>query len=190
MRANGPGQSSLLLLDVIDILNKSHVSYAVIGALAASFHGAIRASVDADALVFFQNTQKETRDLLNQLTQSGFAATEKRGDQDDPITGVINIHDSYHNRVDLLMGIRKMPQDIFSRTIDSPFLGARIRVVGLEDFIAMKIFAGGPHDIEDVKNALQVSAPKINLPLLKKLALHYGKPTLKKLKILLKKSHS
>ncbi len=37
MRTNSPGQSVLLLLDVIQILNKLKVPYAIIGAFAASF---------------------------------------------------------------------------------------------------------------------------------------------------------
>ena len=36
MRAKRPGQSPLLLLDVIDVLTREGVDYAVIGALAAA----------------------------------------------------------------------------------------------------------------------------------------------------------
>lgn len=36
MRASGPGQSARLLLDVIDVLEREHIDYAVIGALAAA----------------------------------------------------------------------------------------------------------------------------------------------------------
>ena len=186
MRANGPGQSSLLLLDVVDILNKSHISYAVIGALAASFYGTIRASMDADVLIFLKKAEKGTQNLLNELVRAGFQATQRQGDADDPVVGVINIQDNYNNRVDLLLGIRRMPEDIFSRTINSPFLGSQIRIVGLEDFVAMKIFAGGPQDTEDVKNVLEVSAEKINVTLLRKLTLNYGKVELKKLETLMK----
>jgi len=186
MRANGPGQSSLLLLDVVDILNKSHISYAVIGALAASFYGTIRASMDADVLIFLKKAEKGTQNLLNELVRAGFLATQRQGDADDPVVGVINIQDNYNNRVDLLLGIRRMPEDIFSRTINSPFLGSQIRIVGLEDFVAMKIFAGGPQDTEDVKNVLEVSAEKINVTLLRKLTLNYGKVELKKLETLMK----
>jgi len=33
-----------------------------------------------------------------------------------------------------------------------------LRVIGLEDFIAMKVFAGGPQDLEDARRAIAVSA--------------------------------
>ena len=39
MRATAPGQSALLLLDVVALLERREVDYAVIGALAASVHG-------------------------------------------------------------------------------------------------------------------------------------------------------
>ena len=51
MRAKGPGQSALLLLDVIGVLNALRVPYAIVGAMAASFYGVVRASLDADAVV-------------------------------------------------------------------------------------------------------------------------------------------
>jgi hypothetical protein len=51
MRAQAPGQSVLLLLDVVELLAASKVDYAVIGALAAAVHGSVRATIDADALV-------------------------------------------------------------------------------------------------------------------------------------------
>lgn len=51
MRAQRPGESALLLLDAIDSLSRSGVSYAVVGAMAASVHGVVRASMDADAIL-------------------------------------------------------------------------------------------------------------------------------------------
>ncbi len=182
MRAKGPGQSALFLLDVIDILSQLRISYAVVGALAASFYGIVRASMDADAVISFQGSKGDHELLLSELMKAGFDATRRQGDVDDPISGVINVEDRYHNRVDLLMGIRGMKADIFSRTIDSAFLGSRIRIVSVEDFIAMKIFAGGPQDIEDIKGVLKVSAGKIDMALLQELTLNYGKKELKTLK--------
>ena len=51
MKARGPGQSALLLLDVARVLLKEKVDFAVVGAMAATVHGAIRATTDADALL-------------------------------------------------------------------------------------------------------------------------------------------
>ena len=48
MRATRSGESALLLLDVVDLLSDQNIDHAVVGALAASIHGAMRASMDAD----------------------------------------------------------------------------------------------------------------------------------------------
>ena len=187
MRASSPGQSALLLLDVIDVLNRLDIPYAVVGALAASFHGTMRASMDADAVIFLQSSEskKDPQILIRRLIKTGFKAACRYGDCDDPIAGVINVEDHHNNRVDLLLGVRGMSADAFSRAVDTPFSGSRIRIIGLEDFVAMKIFAGSPKDIEDAKNAIKVSAEKIDKALLKEFTQSYGKDELKVLEILL-----
>jgi hypothetical protein len=45
MRAQRSGESALLLLDAIDLLGRSNIAYAVVGAMAASVHGVVRASM-------------------------------------------------------------------------------------------------------------------------------------------------
>jgi hypothetical protein len=42
---------------------------------------------------------------------------------------------------------------IFERCVDVAFSGATLRVVGREDFVAMKCFAGGPQDMADARVA-------------------------------------
>ena len=46
MKINGPGESSLLLLKVIKVLEKFKIPYAIVGAFAVSFYGLVRASLD------------------------------------------------------------------------------------------------------------------------------------------------
>ena len=49
MRTSQGGQSALLLLDVVEILRREKVDYAVIGAFALAVLGVIRATTDVDA---------------------------------------------------------------------------------------------------------------------------------------------
>ena len=42
MKISGPGESSLLLLKIVKLLNKLNIPYAVVGAFAASFYGLVR----------------------------------------------------------------------------------------------------------------------------------------------------
>ena len=186
MRTHKQGQSALLLLDVIEVLNELKIDYAVIGAMAASFYGVVRASLDADAVMSFQESREASQLLVEKLKKKGFKVAERHGDRSDPLRGLLMVEDSYQNRVDLLKGIRGMDEDFFLRIVKVPFSDSKIQIVAVEDFIAMKIFAGGPQDIEDVKNVLKVSAQRINLKLLKKLSLQYGKKVLKALEDLLK----
>ena len=51
MRTTQVGQSALLLLDAVGVLVTRNIPYAVIGAMAASVHGVVRASMDADAVL-------------------------------------------------------------------------------------------------------------------------------------------
>ncbi|HBR15816.1 MAG TPA: hypothetical protein DD723_09820 [Candidatus Omnitrophica bacterium] len=190
MRTTGPGQSTLLLIDVIETLNRCHIPYAIIGAFAVSFYGIVRASLDADAVISVAGNKNHLQGLLSELEQRHLKIVYRRGDQEDPIEGVINIQDDFYNRVDLLIGIRGMTKDVFQRVVEAEFKGTSIKFISLEDFVAMKVFAGGNKDIQDVIGVLQVSRERLNLGLLKELTLNYGKDELKKLENLLKEYYS
>lgn len=55
-----------------------------------------------------------------------------------------------------------------------PFEKTSLRVIGPEDFIAMKVFAGGPRDLVDAQAAISVGARSLDLTLLRRLAKKYG----------------
>jgi hypothetical protein len=116
MSATGPGQSLLLLLDVVAHLEKQGIAYAVVGALAASVYGTVRATTDADALVSV--SRKKIAALEKSLRKAGLEADLRFGASDDPIPSMLAISDR--------------------------FAGTMLRIIGREDFIAMKCFAGGP----------------------------------------------
>jgi hypothetical protein len=104
MRTQRPGESALLLLDAVDVLTHARVSYAVVGAMAASVHGVVRASVDAGAVIALPT--HELRDLERKFRQHGFQTELRFGDPDDPIAAVLALSDVHDNRVDLLVGLR------------------------------------------------------------------------------------
>ena len=186
MKITGSGQSTLLLLDVIEVLNKFQIAYAVIGAIAASFYGVVRASLDADAVISLPHGNTDIRNLTAEFEKSRLKTTYRKGDASDPVGAVFVVEDSFKNRVDLLINIKGMPQAVFSRAIGVDFMNAKIRVVAIEDFLAMKIFAGSPKDIQDVNGVLDVSGKKINFGLLKDLTSGYGQTCVKTLNEILK----
>jgi hypothetical protein len=91
-------------LDVVERLVQHGIDYAVIGAIAASVHGIVRASFDADALVSI--SRQKLNELAGELAAAGFQTELRVGDFDDPIPALLAICDSYGNRVDLLGGLR------------------------------------------------------------------------------------
>lgn len=183
MRTKASGESALLLLDAIQILRGASVDYAVVGAMAASVHGVIRASLDADALLAI--SLSALAGLERSFKAAGFKTELRRGDMGDPIGAVLTLRDSFENRVDLLVGIRGFEPTAFSRTIEVALDGESLKFVGLEDFVAMKLFAGGPQDLVDARSALEAAPEPPNVELLQGLAKRYGPETARSLESLL-----
>jgi hypothetical protein len=173
MRPRGPGESALLLLDAVDVLNSEGVRYAVVGALAASVHGAVRASMDADVLI--AASLQEVTAIAAAFGKAGFRSVLSRGGPEDQIPAVITLRDAYDNRVDVLVGLRGLDPEAFSRTIEVPFHGGRLDFIGREDLIAMKVFAGGPIDLLDAQRAVAADPDSLDLALLRRLATGFGK---------------
>jgi hypothetical protein len=172
MRTNRSGESLLLLLDVLDLLDSQKVPYAVIGALAASLHGAVRASMDADLVL--SASMREAQALERDFRAAGFRTQLTRGGFADPVPGLLRLDDLFGNRVDLLLGLRGLEPQAFSRVVEVPFQGRIARFIGREDFIAMKTFAGWPLDLVDAARDITAPGPSLDIELARRLAKRYG----------------
>lgn len=173
MRVSGPGQSALLMADIAAFLEARGVRYAVIGAMAAAVHGVVRASLDADAVVSLQI--REAQAVRQELVAVGYEAAVRTGDADDPIPGLLEIKDRHGNRVDLLLGLRGMDPELLNRTWQVQLGDATLEIVGREDFIAMKAFAGGPVDLADARAVIELDPRSLDLELLRRLAQRFGR---------------
>lgn len=176
------------MLDAVAVLRGQAIGYALIGAMAASVHGVVRASLDADAVLSLPVSALPG--LERTFQAAGFQTELRRGDADDPIGSLLELRDEFGNRVDLLVGLRGLEDAAFARAIEVPFEGEALRVVSREDFIAMKVFAGGPQDITDAANALEAAADSLDLALLRRLAERFGRATAHSLEALLEKRRS
>jgi predicted nucleotidyltransferase len=87
--------------------------------------------------------------------------------------------------VDLLIGLRGLEKAAFARAIEVPFDDEKLKVIGLEDFIAMKAFAGGPQDLVDARRAILAATEPMDLELLRRLARQFGSDAVKQLNRLL-----
>lgn len=110
MRTTGPGESALLLLDAVDVLTAEAIDYAVVGAMAGSVHGIVRASFDANAVLSL--AVQRAPELERKFKAAGFETTLRRGDPDDPIGALLSLADAFENRVDLLIGLRALCPDL------------------------------------------------------------------------------
>lgn len=88
--------------------------------------------------------------------------------------------------MDILLGVRGMDPQARDRCVSGSLLGSSIRIIGPEDLIAMKMFAGGFQDLEDVRGILHVSGTLLNIELLRQLAARYSPEVTRRLEELLK----
>jgi hypothetical protein len=119
MRTNRGGQSALLLLDVVDILRREKVNYAVIGAFALTVLGVIRATTDVDALL--SAAPGRLAKLEKAFKQAGFDTELRSAEADDPVSGMLILSDNFGNHVELLGGLRNMDPEVFSSALDIEF---------------------------------------------------------------------
>jgi predicted nucleotidyltransferase len=179
VRTKRAGQSALLLLDAVEVLQREKIDYAVIGAFALSAHGVVRASTDVDVLLF--TTPQRLTKLRTRFQRAGFGTELRHGETDDPIPALLILSDTHNNHIDLLGSLRGMDPAIFSRTVEVPFMGVNLRIVGREDFIAMKCFAGGPQDVLDALSAYHSAQGPVDLDLLRAVARRFGRDAAGKL---------
>jgi len=184
MKARRPGQSPLLLLDVAAVIDKQGIDYVVIGAMAAAVYGPIRATIDADALISVGLAK--LKQLQGALKRAGLRADLRQGDAEDPIPALLAVTDKHGNRVDILAGLRGLDSNAFARAIEVPLQGSPLRIVGREDFIAMKCFAGSQKDIADARDVLRSAKAPIDIDLVRRLSMRFGRSAADALDQLLK----
>jgi hypothetical protein len=83
---------------------------------------------------------------------------------------------AYHEHCKLMAELQQAGEDA-RRAIGAAGLDAELRVVGREDFIAMKACAGGPQDLADASAAIALDPESLDLALLRRLAARFGRDT-------------
>lgn len=171
---NQASSAAELLHRVGQVLGDSCIPWATIGALAVAYHGWVRASLDADALITLRDSGIDTAILTERLRNRGWKVELREGDAEDPLGFVFRIQDEAGNQVDLIGGIRGLDPAFFQRALETEFNGLHLHVASPEDLIALKVFAGGPKDLEDAAGILDVMGSSINQALLIKLCRKFG----------------
>ncbi len=183
MRPDAAGQSALLMVDVAEVLAARGIPYAVIGAMAAAVHGVVRASLDADAVLGAHLAVG--RELQREFTEKGCGADLRVGDAEDPIPALLSVTDEFGNRVDLLIGLRGMDPAAMERSSEVTLSGFPLKIIGREDFIALKVHAGGPQDLADARAVIAIDPTSLDLVLVRRAAAGFGRDAARRLKLLL-----
>jgi hypothetical protein len=164
---------------LLGTLSACGVDFVVIGALAVGVHAEVRATGDVDVMVPIGD-EANRRALRLALEQLGAVLLSSEEGGVDPAAG-----DPYptvmfrtrHGKLDILYrpdGSDSYPK-VKQRSLETTIGGQRVRVVGRDDLVRMKLAAGRTDDFRDVANLTSseqgaprrvflsmVLAPKVN----------------------------
>ncbi|HEX4825848.1 MAG TPA: hypothetical protein VFV19_16220 [Candidatus Polarisedimenticolaceae bacterium] len=128
-------------------LEAQGVPAALIGGAALAAHGIARSTVDVDLYT------ADAR-VLDPSFWAAFDPPEiRRGDALDPLAGVVRWNAT--EPVDLIVGRGSLAAEIVARRQWIESDGAKLPLVEAADLILLKLVAGGPQDLLDVRLLLQ-----------------------------------
>jgi hypothetical protein len=155
----------------------THLRFAVLGGLAVSTWGVIRATQDIDFLADSDPSPLKDptlRDRLRSFLEERNSTADWRiGDYDDPIPLLLKIElPAALGSVgaDVLWAHKRWQQEALERAVKVEMEGDHIPVLHPEDLILMKLDAGGPQDLLDVQQLVSIAPPQLDLARLKKSA--------------------
>ena len=130
-------------------------SFGVVGGLAASRWGYPRATLDID--FFISLGERSLKELAESL-----GGKLRKGGIDDPLLATISFDEEDELGAIPIQLLQFPPsweevamEGMVSETID----GTEIPFVGWKALVLLKLYAGGPIDLEDARNILKVVAP-------------------------------
>jgi hypothetical protein len=143
-----------LLERVVAALERARVACAVCGAGALAVHGIARSTYDIDLLTTDPRA-------LSDATWRALAGTAahveiRRGDDDDPLRGVVRVTQDGERPVDVIVGRHAWQTALVDAADAARVLGTSVRVVGVPALILLKLYAGGPQDLWDIEQLLAV----------------------------------
>ena len=136
-----------LLARVSALLASQGMPFALIGAAAMAAHGVGRSTLDRGLLVHDPRVLSETfwADL------SGADADVRRGDDDDPLVGVVRLRQRGERDVDVIVSGRPWMRDVVARARVVALAEGPLPVATAADLVLLKLYAGGPQDRWDIE---------------------------------------
>ena len=143
-----------LLRAAVDLWRARRTPFALIGAAAMAVHGVSRSTRDLDVLV--ASTECLAASYWEPLLASGATVDIRRGDEDDPLAGVVRLGLGGEPPLDVVVGKSAWQAGILQRAQETSLEGVSVPVVRRVDLILLKLFAGGPQDAWDIEQLLDV----------------------------------
>ena len=140
-------------------LRETGTPSAVIGAIALAFHGYARATQDVD-LAMHADPRTVLRDLARVLRKQGYAARLILPDAEDPLGGVLSVTGEDFDAVQVVnfrnpWTAARNPGESSIRAALERIPGYDLRVVDLPHLIALKLYAGGARNRNDVLELIE-----------------------------------
>ena len=151
------------------------IDFALIGGLAVSTWGAVRATQDVDLLANSDPSpigDPRVRDGLRKFLQKKRCTVDWRvGDSDDPIPLLLRIEfpkSIGRLGTDILWAHKRWHQEALQRRLEVKSGRLRMYVLHPEDLILLKLDAGGPQDLLDVRALLAAKPSELDIERLKR----------------------
>lgn len=133
--------------DLVLLLHRHRVNYAVCGGFAVAHHGYVRMTLDFDLLV--DPAPDNAHRLMAALEEFGFGQAGITAEALMLPSAAITLG-VQPNQIDLLTHMGpKSTADILSRAVDAAIDGLPVRMVSMSDLIEAKRAAGRPKDLVD-----------------------------------------
>jgi hypothetical protein len=138
-----------LIQRVAELLAERQVRYALIGAAALAARGIARSTYDIDLLT--TDARVLAASLWEPLRAKAATVDIRRGDDDDPLGGVVRVDLPGERPVDIVLGKQAWQARAVERA-ERPAGG--LPVVSARDLVLLKLYAGGAQDLWDVRELL------------------------------------
>jgi predicted nucleotidyltransferase len=128
------------------------VPHALIGGHALAARGYARFTLDVDILTTDKGVLRH--DFWTELRAD---VDVRLGDPDDPLRGVVRITLADGAMADIVVGKYQWQRELIDRAESLDIGGVPVAVPRSSDLILLKLFAGGPQDLADIRTMLETT---------------------------------
>jgi len=149
------------LVDACDLLTQHHIRFALVGGIAASLRGRLRATEDLDFVLL--TDVDGALELASSLDATPFQPLFPEFEKVVRTAYILALeHQSTGVSIDLAIGASGFEQKIVNRAQLVTIADTRVHVATAEDLILMKVLAGRPQDDQDIAGMIAVQGNSID----------------------------